>query len=227
MKATLLPAVLFSAALLITAPPSAHGGAILSEEVTVTMRDSSEALVVENLLDGMDVRALSPKAHLLAMPHAMIPSALADALRSGRVQPSPEEWRAIINKAAVASGLPASLIEAVIRTESDFKASATSPKGAQGAMQIMPGTQKELALEDPYDAEANVMAGCAYLRRQLDSFGSLELALAAYNAGPANVKKYGGIPPFAETQEYVRRVTGLHLAADRVQSTSRANAQKR
>ena len=103
--------------------------------------------------------------------------------------------------------LPEELIASVIHTESAFQARAESPKGAQGAMQIMPQTQRELGLTDPFDPEANVLAGCAYLRRQLDRFGSLELALAAYNAGPANVKKYGGIPPFPETRDYVARVT--------------------
>lgn len=71
----------------------------------------------------------------------------------------------------------------------------------------MPQTQEELGLADPFDPEANVMAGCAYLRRQLDRFGSLELALAAYNAGPSNVLKYGGVPPFPETRDYIARIT--------------------
>ena len=84
-------------------------------------------------------------------------------------------------------------------------------------MQIMPQTQQELGLTDPFDPEANVLAGCAYLRRQLDRFGSLELALAAYNAGPANVKKYGGIPPFPETRDYVARVTSRFNDKQRLQ----------
>ena len=86
----------------------------------------------------------------------------------------------------------------------------------------MPETQKELGLEDPYDAEANVMAGSAYLRRQLDRFGSLDLALAAYNAGPANVEKYGGVPPFPETRAYLQQVA-LH----RQEAAKAAEREKR
>ena len=137
----------------------------------------------------------------------MITPQLAKALKSGRVHTPSGEWKRIIRKASRLHGLPESLIASVIHTESAFQAGAQSPKGAQGAMQIMPETQQELGLDDPFDPEANVLAGCAYLRKQLDRFGSLELALAAYNAGPANVKKYGGIPPFPETRDYVARVT--------------------
>jgi soluble lytic murein transglycosylase-like protein len=155
----------------------------------------------------MDVLSLSPSARFLAMPRPMITPELAKAMKAGRVHTPDGEWKRIIRKAARIHGLPEGLIASVIQTESAFQASAESPKGAQGAMQIMPQTQQELGLTDPFDPEANVLAGCAYLRRQLDRFGSLELALAAYNAGPANVKKYGGIPPFPETRDYVARVT--------------------
>ena len=156
---------------------------------------------------SMDVLELSPSARFLAMPRPMITPELAKALKAGRVHTPAGEWKRIIQKASRLHGLPESLIASVIHTESAFQANAQSPKGAQGAMQIMPQTQQELGLTDPFDPEANVLAGCAYLRRQLDRFGSLELALAAYNAGPANVRKYGGIPPFPETRDYVARVT--------------------
>lgn len=188
-------------------PCPAQAGRILSEEVSVTETSALERKTEhEFLINSMDVASLSPSARLLAMPRPMISPELADALKSGRVYTAPEEWKRIIRKAARAYALPEALIAAVIRTESAFQAHAVSPKGARGAMQIMPETQKELGLENPYDPEANVMAGSAYLRRQLDRFGSLELALAAYNAGPANVEKYGGVPPFPETREYLRQV---------------------
>ena len=189
-------------------PAFAQGGVILSEDVSVSHRDPLAATHVhESLLDSMDVLSLSPSARFLAMPRPMITPELARALASGRMHTPNKEWRRIIRKAASAYGLPEELIASVIHTESAFQARAESPKGAQGAMQIMPQTQQELGLTDPFDPEANVLAGCAYLRKQLDRFGSLELALAAYNAGPANVKKYGGIPPFPETRDYVARVT--------------------
>ena len=193
---------------LLLAPALSPAGVILSEDVSVSQRDPLEQKHVhESLLDSMDVLSLSPSARFLAMPRPMITPELARAMKSGRVHTPDREWARIIRKAAGIHGLPEELIASVIHTESAFQARAESPKGAQGAMQIMPQTQRELGLTDPFDPEANVLAGCAYLRRQLDRFGSLELALAAYNAGPANVKKYGGIPPFPETRDYVARVT--------------------
>lgn len=211
-----------SLALLIPAP--AFSGVILSEEVSVTERDPLKRRHVhESLIDSMDVRSLSSAARFLALPRPMVTPELARAMESGRIQPPSEEWSRIIRKAARKHGLPEALIASVIRTESAFQARALSPKGAQGAMQIMPQTQEELGLADPFDPEANVMAGCAYLRRQLDRFGSLELALAAYNAGPANVLKYGGVPPFPETRDYIARITSR--LNDSPNKTSTAKAQ--
>ena len=207
-------------------PCPLYGGVILSEEIVVTEKKLTDIQrTQEFLIDGMDVSRLSPAARHLAMPRPMITPELASALRSGRVHTPAEEWERIIRKAAASYDLPETLIAAVIRAESAFQAYAVSPRGACGAMQIMPETQKELGLKDPYDAEANVMAGSAYLRRQLDRFGTLELALAAYNAGPANVMKYGGIPPFPETREYLRRVTAWQQAENTVpvRSASRRN----
>ena len=117
-----------------------------------------------------------------------------------------EEWRRLAREAEEIFGLDAGLVLAVIQAESSFDHTAVSPVGAQGAMQIMPHTQEELGLIDPFDPRANVYAGSQYLMHQLQRFGSVELALAAYNAGPASVEQYGGIPPFPETQEFVRRV---------------------
>lgn len=122
------------------------------------------------------------------------------------LRPAPAEWRALAREAAEIFGLDAALILAVIRVESAFDHTAESSAGAQGAMQVMPATQEELGLIDPFDPRANVYAGAQYLMHLLRSFGTVDLALAAYNAGPANVEKYGGFPPFPETREFVRRV---------------------
>jgi len=204
----------FCLALLL--PVTASAGVILSEEVNVSERDPlNPKHIHESLLDRMDVKALSSSARFLALPRPMVTPELARAMESGRLQPPTKEWKRIIRKAANTYGLPEELITSVIRTESAFQAHALSPKGAQGAMQIMPQTQEELGLVDPFDPEANVMAGCAYLKRQLDRFGSLELALAAYNAGPTNVIKYQGIPPFEETRDYIKRVTSLMGSASK------------
>lgn len=213
---------------LLLFPASGHAGKILSEEISVTETSVLDRKhVQEFLIDSMDVASLSPSARFLAMPRPMITPELAGAIHDGTRYTAPEEWKHIIRKAAQTYGLPESLIAAVIRTESAFQARAVSPKGARGAMQIMPETQKELGLEDPYDAEANVMAGSAYLRRQLDRFGSLDLALAAYNAGPANVVKYGGIPPFPETQEYLRLVTANRNAHDGTDHPENGSSSRR
>lgn len=175
----------------------------------------------ENLLDSMDVYALSPHAKNLILPRMIPPTAVQQWYAShaqeiwsqehreqrplGLTMP---EWENIIQHASKVSGLDAALIAAVIAVESDFDAYAVSSKGAQGAMQIMPETQMELGLEDAFDPFTSVEAGSRYLRKQLDRFGKIDLALAAYNAGAGNVLRYGGIPPFKETQDYVRKVMG-------------------
>ena len=112
-----------------------------------------------------------------------------------------------INAASSTHKLDKALIRAVIHAESNFDPHALSRSGAKGLMQLMPPTAKELGVIDAFDVKANVMAGSEYLSKMLSRYhGDLDFALAAYNAGPANVKKYRGIPPFAETRAYVKRV---------------------
>ena len=113
-----------------------------------------------------------------------------------------------IYKAARKYNLSASLIKGVIRAESNFQVDAVSRAGAQGLMQLMPETARELGVTNPFDIEQNIDGGARYLREMLDSFGGdIEVALAAYNAGPGAVEKYGGqIPPYQETERYVERV---------------------
>ena len=98
------------------------------------------------------------------------------------------------------------LIRAVIRAESDFNPKAGSTAGAQGLMQLMPATARSLGCANPMDAAQNIEAGTKYLKQQLTAFGSVKLALAAYNAGPGAVSKYHGVPPYAETQAYVNKI---------------------
>ena len=104
-----------------------------------------------------------------------------------------------------------SLIRAIIHAESAYHPDALSPKGAQGLMQLMPATQKELQVVDVFDPLSNIEGGTLYLSQLLNQFDqSVELTAAAYNAGPGAVREYGGIPPYKETREYVRRVKILY-----------------
>lgn len=113
----------------------------------------------------------------------------------------------IITEASEKYHVPKELITAIIKTESDFDPNATSGSGAQGLMQLMPATARELGVTDAYDPYQNVMGGTKYISQMLDKYdGDVKLALAAYNAGSGNVAKYGGIPPFQETQNYVVKV---------------------
>lgn len=111
-----------------------------------------------------------------------------------------------ISTNAQAQRIDPALIEAIIESESGFDPNATSRAGARGLMQLMPQTAAGLGVTDPYDAAQNVRGGTRYLRTLLDRFGDVELAVAAYNAGPGAVERYGGVPPYAETQRYVRNV---------------------
>ena len=121
----------------------------------------------------------------------------------------------IFEAASVAYGVPANLLKAVAKAESGFRVDATSPKGAMGVMQLMPGTAKGLGVSDAYDPEQNIMGGAKYLSQMLSKFnGNIEYALAGYNAGPGAVEKYNGIPPYNETQNYVRTVMGYLGAGD-------------
>lgn len=122
-----------------------------------------------------------------------------------------QAYRLEIQSAASFNELEESLIRAIIHAESAYQADARSPKGAQGLMQLMPETAAELDVADPFDPAANIEGGARYLAQLLSEFdGDLELAAAAYNAGPNAVYQHGGIPPFDETREYVRRVKILY-----------------
>lgn len=116
-----------------------------------------------------------------------------------------------IHRAAEQYAVEESLIRAVIHAESAYRADARSPKGAQGLMQLMPATQRELSVTDPYDPAGNIDGGTLYLARMLEQFGGdIERASAAYNAGPAAVRRHGGVPPYDETREYVKRIRILY-----------------
>jgi soluble lytic murein transglycosylase-like protein len=118
---------------------------------------------------------------------------------------TPAQISAAIQDAATRHAVPATVVEAVAWQESRFNQAAVSPKGARGVMQLMPGTAALLGV-DASDLRGNIDGGVAYLSQQISRFGDLRLALAAYNAGPEAVARHGGVPPYAETQSYVRAI---------------------
>ncbi len=130
-------------------------------------------------------------------------------IRSARKTPAEyiKEYGSIINQASKRFGIDAHFIRAIIKAESGFDHKATSSKGAQGLMQLMPGTANDMAVEDPFDPEENIFGGTRYFSLLLKRFKNDKiLALAAYNAGPEAVESYKGVPPFPETKAFVKRV---------------------
>lgn len=186
-----------------------------------------------NYMDWLFRRAVLPWLLLLVLLGAIVTPALADIYRyvdeDGVIHFSnvPTHYRfrlyisetkldyrayfdrydRIITRAARKHGVDNTLVKAVIRAESDFDRNAVSNKGAQGLMQLMPETAKDLAVKDSFDPHENINAGVRYLKRQLNNFeNNVPLALAAYNAGENAVRRYGRIPPYKETRTFVDRV---------------------
>jgi len=121
------------------------------------------------------------------------------------------QYADLINAVAAEHGVDPGLVKAIIRTESNFDQHAVSRKGAQGLMQLMPGTAGRYAVSNAFDPAENIRGGTAYLAELAGRFGetAVELILAAYNAGEQAVENYGGVPPYRETQAYVKKVTAL------------------
>jgi len=131
------------------------------------------------------------------------------------------QLEALIHKYAQIYGVDPSLVRAVMRHESGFKATAVSPKGAQGLMQLMPGTAALMGVKNPFDPEQNIAGGVGYLRNCLDRFQhNVPLAVAAYNAGPEAVARCGAIPPYQETQVFVNNVMGAYAGPTQMKNAA-------
>jgi len=191
-------ALLVAAALLAAAPAARADWAVLrnGQRLHVTGYERRGSDVVLRLAGG---EATLPASAVLRFEPEDIFTAAAPA-------PAQGPYGAIVAKAASQNGLDRNLLSSVIRAESDFHSRAVSPKGALGLMQLMPATARSLAVRNPFNPGENVQAGARYLKELLGKFGTVNLALAAYNAGPGNVSLYGGVPPFRETRDYIARV---------------------
>jgi soluble lytic murein transglycosylase-like protein len=164
---------------------------------------------------GGTQRLLSPGVVLSSIIGAGPDPSVEVAINSFAAVEARHAYDDIVDEAAKLYGLDPRMIKAVMETESAFNAMAVSPVGALGLMQLMPDLAKELGVTDPLDPRQNIMGGSKYLKQLLDAQGgNVRLALASYNAGPGNVAKYGAIPPFKETRNYVKKVTSLLAESD-------------
>ncbi|HSA07096.1 MAG TPA: lytic transglycosylase domain-containing protein [Candidatus Gastranaerophilales bacterium] len=154
-------------------------------------------------LESLKTQAPSKFAEILNQPPTVpLKYKLADPQKVSRA-----ELQNIVNKVAEKYQVNEKLVTAIIRQESGFNPNAVSKAGAMGLMQLMPGTAKKLGVLNPFSPVQNVEGGVRYIKQMLDKYqGNVILALAAYNAGPGNVDKYGGVPPFKETQNYVKSI---------------------
>jgi soluble lytic murein transglycosylase-like protein len=168
-------------------------------------------VVVLVLRGGGEVRA--PRELVAELLPDEVPFARAAAIQALNASPSAAgprltapAIRALVDRVAARIGLDAKLAHAVVRAESNYNPLAISPAGAMGLMQIMPVVARQYAVADPFEPEANLEAGMRHLRNLLGRMPDVRRALAAYNAGETAVVRYGGVPPYRETQSYVRRI---------------------
>lgn len=177
----------------------------------ITIRNDQKAITAYRFFGDIQKALFSLKSSRSLATHSYGASIYNT---NARVTTLPSQYAGIVQEAAARHGVDPRLIAAVVHQESRFNASAVSPVGALGLMQLMPATAKWLGVNNPMDARENVMGGARYLRTLLDTFhGDLDLTLAAYNAGPGAVQRFRGVPPYRETMNYVSSIKKNYQAA--------------
>ena len=180
----------------------------VGESVVLTLRSGGEVTLDQTLIEKIvpdEVEHPEP-----APPAAQqAPAAPAEPVSTPGRGLRDTAYSQLITAAAEAHGVNPILVQAVIQVESNYQPRARSHKGAMGLMQLMPATAREYRVRNAYDPAANIAAGVKKLKGLIDTFGSTALALAAYNAGEGAVMKFNGIPPYRETQNYVRKILSL------------------
>jgi soluble lytic murein transglycosylase-like protein len=199
MRRALLLGVLLAAA---TAPARAEIALLANGQ---TLKVTAWRLEGDSL--WMNLKGGGEVATPAASVRGFVPDEILDEVAAAIARPGPLDLRALAAETATRHGLDPALVLAVISVESGFRPDAVSPKGAQGLMQLMPGTAALLGVRDAFDPAANLDGGARHLRELLALYGGdLRKALAAYNAGAGAVSRHGGVPPYRETQDYVDRV---------------------
>ena len=204
--------LLLSAALLGMVGPAHAEIALLNNGMTLKVtawRQEGDTTWL-SLKDGGEVGAPS------VLVRGFVPDEVVDEILEAPAEPEggARDLRSLAEAAARRHGLDPALVLAVVAVESAFRADAVSPKGAQGLMQLMPATATSLGVADPFDPEQNLEGGSRHLGELIAQYdGDLTRALAAYNAGASAVSRHGGVPPYRETREYVKRVLRRYQAA--------------
>jgi soluble lytic murein transglycosylase-like protein len=179
--------------------------------ITVTLRSGGQASFEKSQVMAIRADELPPIEEAASAAAAVPSDALAmrQSARAAHALLDARPFADLIETVSLKHGIDPELVHAVVLAESNYQPRARSRVGARGLMQVMPATAKDLGIGNLYDPQNNLEAGVQYLKFLLARF-DLKRAIAAYNAGPAAVLKYGGIPPFAETQDYVRKVSGTY-----------------
>jgi soluble lytic murein transglycosylase-like protein len=181
----------------------------LGTQTSIAQSESDFSLLLAGLLASGGAEKQGGTKDPLCMRTVNLPFSVQAGARFHHFSTSfdPSEFDDLIRSTAERYGVDPELVRAVVRQESGFNPYATSPAGAGGLMQLMPATARSLGVENVYDPAQNLDGGVRYLKQMLDRYdGDVATALAAYNAGPGNVDRYGGIPPFGETQRYVANI---------------------